>query len=111
MKTPKEKKNAREEAFRNFFLDFGVYAFCLGGVLITRIIPDFTMAIIKPHMPSFAELLSALVVTIVVVLLGERSGDLEGKRAKFGRRAKTAFLLGVFSIEIVTKIPFDKLGG
>lgn len=111
MKSPKENRDARRKTFRNFVLDFGIYAFCLAGVLITRIIPDFTMVDIQPHLPSIPEFFTAAVVAIIVVLIGERSGDLEGKRTKFGRRAKTAFLLGVFSIEIVSKIPFDSLGG
>jgi hypothetical protein len=83
--------------------DFGVYLFCLLGTIVTKVIPDFSADPVVIVLPTWQALIVSAVVALIVMAIGESRGDLLGKRKNFKRRAMTAFLLGVFCIEIIQK--------
>jgi hypothetical protein len=87
----------------NIWKDFGVYLFCLLGTLTTKAIPDLTATDAQIVLPTWQTIVVSMVLSLVVVAIGESKGDLLGKRANFRRRAFKAFLLGVFAIEITEK--------
>jgi len=89
---------------KNLFLDFGIYLFCFAGVMSTKVIPDLKAENIEVVLPSWKSLLGSAVIAVLAVAIGERSGEIQGKRTRFKRRAFTAFLLGAFWVEIMAKV-------
>lgn len=103
MKTPKEIQKARRKKIKVLLNDFGIYLGCLGGVFVTKVIPDLTAEEPEIILPSLRQIIVAIVTALIVTWIGESRGDIPGKRAHFKRRFQIAFLLGVFWIEIVDK--------
>lgn len=107
--TPKQKKDRRRTQAKALYLEFGIYLFCFLGIGADRFIPDLTVDVLSISFPNFGELLSTLILTLVIVRRAEKSGDIAGKRARFFRRAKSAFLVGFFAMETMSKVPWKKL--
>ena len=89
--------------WKNLWKDFGVYLFCLAGTLTTKAIPDLTADQVEVILPTWQTLIASILVAFIAMSIGEKEGDLAGRRANFRRRATSAFLLGVFAIEIMEK--------
>ena len=87
----------------NLWKDFGVYLFCLTGTLTTKVIPDLQAEHVEIILPTWQSLIASGVIAIIAVAIGEKTGDIAGRRANFKRRAMSAFLLGVFWIEVMEK--------
>ena len=96
MMTVKQQIEARRKRRHEFLLDFGVYLFCIFGVSVYLFFPDIKEGIHGTtfYMPSAAEATVAVLVGIFAVWKGEQSGQIEGKRKNFSRRAQSAALYG-----------------
>lgn len=84
-----------KENVQDFFLDFGIYMFCVVGVLASRWIPMFKDSREIPvDQIGLGELLFAMVVAFIVVFAFDQEGDKKGKRSAFRRRAAFALAQG-----------------
>lgn len=96
MMTYQQKIEERRRKFHAFILDFGVYLFCVLGVSVYLFFPDIKEGIhgVTFYLPRWEEAVVGMLVAIFAVWKGERSGNIEGKRKNFSRRAQSAALYG-----------------
>ena len=102
------KRERKITCFRDAANDYGVYLFCFAGVLTTQMVPNLLSQFVmsKPIdivIPTPGQVLASVVVAVIVMAAGERTQDIKGRRTKFGRRAKSAFLLGVSCISLLER--------
>ena len=77
------------------FADFGVYLFCVIGVLASRWVPLFRERQSIPIADiGWGEIAFAAVIAFVVVFGFDLEGEPEGRRAAFKRRAAFALSQG-----------------
>ena len=101
--TPKQRKEARQRWIRNATADAWVYIGCFGGVILTKLIPDLKSGATTVMLPTTTSLITSAAVALVVVMIEEARATKTSKRQAIGRRVRSAFLWGVFAIEILEK--------
>ena len=106
--TPKEILEQRKVKFRIFYLKTGVYITILIGVMTNWLFPnmrislasadiDVTMVELGP-----AHLVAGVIVSTIIYTLLEKREDL-AKIVNPWRLARSAFLMGFFSTEIISR--------
>jgi hypothetical protein len=90
--------NAR---LKELWLDFGVYLVCMGGVSFFDMLEMLRTPDSKPlPLPTWRYWVASAVLAIGALIVAESSGETAGKRARWKRRAVTAFLIGVSSTKL-----------
>ena len=109
MKTAKQKREARAKRLQNLAKDYGVYLLCFSGVLITQIVPNLLGQFLAGGdiimvTPTWGRVGASAIVAMIVMFFGERTKDIEGRRANFGRRGKAAFMAGISCLAWLERI-------
>lgn len=91
-----------KEKVRMLWLDFGVYLFCLFGSTFFDLMGMLRTPEDQPlPLPTWRYWAASGLLAIGGLIAAESHGETAGKRAKFKRRAVTAFLIGVSSTKLI----------
>jgi hypothetical protein len=83
-----EKRKKFWSAIGNFFNDFGMYAITVGGVILSKYIPEFREGNdIIIELPKWGNIAIAGVIALIVSAGHEYGGDKVGKRRNWAKRA------------------------
>jgi hypothetical protein len=84
-----------QSRLHSFVADFGVYLFCIVGVLASRWVPTFRARQSIPIADlGWGELVFAAAIAFMVTFGFDMEGEPEGRRAAFKRRAAFALAQG-----------------